>query len=253
MKKRKEKEIEYQNKYSEIPLDYYERLSWMYDKFKLSPTKEAEILIKRQQMVNSLYYRSFKIVLYEEPEGTPRPRFRLINRKNIANVALSNSAFVHVYSVNAHDDQVFMKRLISSEDFCELDQLIYTPCIYECNVYMKTPSAFNTVDTILSEIGVIRPIVKPDWDNIGKKYSDMFNSNIWLDDTQVISGTVNKYYSILPRVEINLNYLNMLYNKVQAKYIEKKIMQSPIYFDLKKEKYKNDKPNTNNARKDSTN
>ena len=44
-------------------------------------------------------------------------------------------------------------------------------------------------------------------DNIGKKYSDMFNSNIWLDDKLVISGTVNKFLSELPRVEIYVRYL----------------------------------------------
>ena len=43
----------------------------------------------------------------------------------------------------------------------------------------------------------------------------MYNHNIWLDDTLVITGTVNKFYSILPRIEIKLHYLNALYNKAQ--------------------------------------
>ena len=84
------------------------------------------------------------------------------------------------------------------------------------NAYLKTPSNFNIIDIFLSEIGLERPnISKPDWDNIGKKYCDMYNHNIWLDDSMVITGTVNKYYSILPRVEIILRYLNVVYNKYQ--------------------------------------
>ena len=61
----------------------------------------------------------------------------------------------------------------------------------------------------------------------------MFNHNVWLDDTLVVSGTVNKYYSILPRVEIRLSYLNMLYNKYQYNSISKQTEQQIQYFDYK--------------------
>ena len=43
----------------------------------------------------------------------------------------------------------------------------------------------------------------------------MFNANVWLDDTLVIDGSVHRFYSILPRVEIQIKYLNMVYNKFQ--------------------------------------
>ena len=122
------------------------------------------------------------------------------------------------------------KEGLVNEEILQLNEFIYTPCIVEYNVYCKTPSAFNVTDIFLAEMGLIRPITKPDWDNIGKKYSDMYNSNIWLDDTLVVSGTVNKYYSILPRVEINLRYLNMLYNKYQYNSMNKKIESEAIYF-----------------------
>ena len=35
-------------------------------------------------------------------------------------------------------------------------------------------------------------------------------------------GTVKKYYSILPRIEININFLNMVYNKYQYNAIVKR-------------------------------
>ncbi|MGL5752470.1 MAG: RusA family crossover junction endodeoxyribonuclease [Paraclostridium sp.] len=228
-KNRKQKSMEYHDKYSHIPINYEERLSWMYDSMNISDKKAQSIYDKRSAMLNSLYYKEFNIKLFEEPEGTQRSRFRLINRKNIANMAMSNSSFVHVYSPHAKDDHMYMKRVVN-EELYELDHLIHTPCIVEYNVYLKTPSAYNMEDTFLAEIGLIRPIVKPDWDNIGKKYSDMYNHNIWLDDTLVISGTVNRYYSILPRVEINLRYLNMLYNKHQYNTISKRVDCEVNYF-----------------------
>lgn len=233
MKKKKknriDKAIQYQEKYSHIPIDYNERLSWMYDNYRINDRKAIEIYNKRSDMVNSLYYKEFTVILFEEPEGAKRPRFRLINRYNLVNEAMNNSDFVHVYSPDAKEDSVYMKRLID-HDLVELDTLIYTPCIVEYNIYIKTPSVFNTVDTFLSELGLIRPLVKPDWDNIGKKYSDMYNHNVWIDDTLVISGTVNRFYSILPRVEIKLRYLNMLYNKYQYNTISKKIEGEVLYY-----------------------
>lgn len=230
MKKRKQKAEEYENKYSHIPKDYYQRLQWMYDNMKLSDRTVREIFSKRDAMLASLYYNEFFIVLYEEPEGTPRPRFRLINRRNIGNAAMSNGSFVQVYSITGADDQKFMKRLINNNDFMQFNQQLCTPLEITYDAFFKTPSGFNKVDTVLAEVGLIRPLTKPDWDNIGKKYSDMYNSNIWLDDSFVVSGTVNKYYSILPRVEIRLKYLNMVYNRYQYNAIRNRILGDVDYF-----------------------
>ena len=204
----------YQDKYGNIPIDYYERLSYLYDKLKLSPKQEEEIIQKRVQMVQSLFYYDIKIVLYEIPEGSPRPRLRLINRSNFMNEALANPNFVHVYSVNAHEDSVYMSRLLA-QDLVSLQNMICTPCDISINTYSPIPSCYNKVDTFLAEIGCHRPLSKPDWDNIEKKYSDMFNHNIWLDDIMVVDGHIHKWYSILPRLEIDIRYLNMVYNKHQ--------------------------------------
>lgn len=219
MKSRKQKALEYKDKYSDIPKDYIERLNWMYDKYKITEAKALEIIQTRDEMVNFFYYKTLNIVLYEEPEGAPRPRARLINRNNILDAARSNAEFIHIYSPSGSSDQAFMKKLTTEEDFLEVGQLLCTPCDVQFTAYFKTPSYFSKVDLFLSEIGVIRPITKPDWDNIGKKYSDMYNSNIWIDDMLTISGSVNKFYSILPRVEIRLMYLNAVYNRHQYKSI----------------------------------
>lgn len=232
-KNRKQKEEEYKQKYGHIPIDYNERLEWMYDTLRINDKKAREIIDKRSNMMSSLYYKDITIVLFEEPEGTPRPRFRLINRQNFVNEAINNGQFVHVYSLNAKEDSLYMQRLVD-QDLVQIQELIWTPCIVEYNIYQKTPTVMNTVDTFLAEIGLIRPITKPDWDNIGKKYSDMFNHNVWLDDTLVISGTLNKYYSILPRVEIRLRYLNTLYNKYQYNMISKRTEQEISYFKEEK-------------------
>lgn len=170
-----------------------------------------DIIAKKYSIENNLCYYDFRIILYEDPEGSKRPRFRLINRSNYMNLAIAASNFVHVYSPNAADDHRFMHRLVENE-LIGLNTFIQTPCQICINTFHRIPSVFNITDTILAEMGYHRPISKPDWDNIGKKYPDMFNANIWLDDVLVQDGEVHKYYSILPRVEIYIRYLNYITN-----------------------------------------
>ena len=213
-KTRKEKMNEYMDKYAHIPKDYNERLMWMINKINLSSNKMDEIIEKKRNIEASLRYFDYKIVLYENPEGAERPRFRLVNAKNYMNMAIQSKNFVHVYSPNANNDHRYIHRLIDQE-LIQLNQMISTPMQVCINVYFKTPSYFNQADTILAEIGLYRHIQKPDWDNIGKKYTDMFNGNVWLDDNMITDGEVHKYYSILPRVEIYIRYLNHFPNYQQ--------------------------------------
>lgn len=50
--------------------------------------------------------------------------------------------------------------------------------------------------------GVIRPTVKPDWDNIGKIVADALNKIAYHDDAQIVDSQTRKFYSDNPRVEI---------------------------------------------------
>lgn len=212
MSTRKQKQEEYQKKYGHIPIDYRERLEWMVDTYKISPSKMDEILDKRQAVLSNIFYYDYNIIeLLEEPEGASRPRVRVL-RSNYNRLAMSNQ-LIHVYVPGASEDNKYMRKLVDTE-LIQLDGLITTPCNIEYNVYLKTPSNTNIVDKFMCEIGLFRPpYSKPDWDNIAKKYCDMFNYNIWMDDSLVIDGSVHKYYSVLPRVEIKLRYLNCVYTK----------------------------------------
>lgn len=224
IKSRKQKAKLYESKYSEIPRDYIQRLSWMYDKYNITKAKAEEILRAKYQMLSSLYYSDdILVVLYEEPEGSPRPRARYVNKSNLTSYAKSDPGYIQVYSLTGASDRKFMKRLIDDNDLMKLDHLICTPCDVEYNTFSKTPSSYNTINTFLSEVGIIRPVSKPDFDNMEKKYADMYNGNVWIDDALVQDAAIHKYYSILPRVEIRLKFLNLLYTKYQYEQIIKRV------------------------------
>jgi Holliday junction resolvase RusA-like endonuclease len=222
MKSKKQQILEYQEKYAGIPRDYIERLNYLYDKLGIDDSKSDEILAARAAYINSTYYKTIRMVLYEVPSHTPRPRARIINKKGMINAVTGNNSFIQIYSITGRENREFMK-MYTKQNLGELEQLLCTPCDIEYNVYFPTPSYYNKTQIFLAEIGVDRPINKPDFDNIEKSYADSFTGNVWLDDILVIDASFHKFYSILPRVEIDLKYSNQLFNLHQYKsFIKRK-------------------------------
>lgn len=216
-----------------IPKDYQERINWIIDTYKISDTKLKDIIDTKDKMLQQMYYMpELFVVIYEIPEGSPRPRARFIKSKgnNILANARSNPGFIQVYSITGAADKKFMQEFKTNNDFDFLESLIYTPCSVKYDAYFKTPSIFNAKEKMLAELGMIRPLSKPDFDNVEKKYSDMYTGNIWVDDSIVIESNFNKYYSELPRIEITLRYMNMLYNKYQYKSASKRLGLDDIKF-----------------------
>ena len=212
--------IEYNQKYSHIPRDYVERLEYLYETLGIDDVKSDEILAARDRYISSTYFETIRMVIYEVPEYTPRPRARLINRKGVLN-SIGTNSFIQVYSITGRANKEYMK-MFRQENLSYLDQLLCTPCDIEYRAYFPTPSYYNKTQIFLAEIGVDRPLIKPDFDNIEKSYSDAFTGNIWIDDIVVVDATFRKYYSVLPRMEIDLKYSNQLYNQYQYKAMTKR-------------------------------
>ena len=221
MKTRKQKMLEYDQKYSHIPRDYRTRLEWLYDTLKINDLKSQEILNARNNFINSTYYDIITLVLYEVPEYTPRPRARLITKKDIINASTGSNQFIQVYSLTGRQNRDYMNMYVH-QNLQYLEQLLCTPCDIEYRTYFPTPKVYNKVEIFLAEIGLDRPISKPDFDNIEKSYADSFTGNVWIDDIIVVDATIRKYYSVLPRVEIDLKYSNQLYNIHQYKNMIKR-------------------------------
>ena len=234
----KQKQKEHNEKYGHIPLNFNERLSYLYDIFNLDkkPDTIQNIINTRHNMIMSMQYIDLEVVqLLQLPEGAARPRHTILGRKNFHMMAINDPINIHVYSPGAKEGNDYIKHRLSEGELYQLDGLIYTPVIAQYDAYLPTPSDCNVEETILAEIGLIRPeMKKPDNDNISKKYMDMYNANVWLDDATVNSLIVNKYYSVLPRVEIKLKYLNCLYRKNHAKKISNRkdsdIISKPLIY-----------------------
>lgn len=203
----KKKELQkYNNEFGHVPKDFMTRFNHLLKTVKLTDKHLFEIRTKIRKFINHRWEKD-KYVIYFYPKATARPRLSGFTKKFYVSDAKSNN-------------DTFKK-------FCEelnINNLITTPCKLLIETYYPIPK-LNKVDTILAELKFIRPLSKPDWDNVGKTYSDMIQNNILLDDSLVIDGQSVKYYSIKPRIEITIEYMT----KYDCKYNKSKVEKWGVY------------------------
>lgn len=95
---------------------------------------------------------------------------------------------------------------------------IYTPCKIKIDIFVQTPKSFSTTQKILAEMKILRP-----WGNIGdvdnfeKALLDQLQPNekrghrgIMANDSLVIESHTNKYYSMTPRYEVTIEFMNKI-------------------------------------------
>lgn len=100
---------------------------------------------------------------------------------------------------------------------------IDTPCRVDVDIYCKTPISFTKTQTILAEMGVLRPWVNTgDIDNFLKSVYDQIQPNekrghvgIMENDCLIIESHSNKYYSLNPRYEITITYMESMPDSIR--------------------------------------
>lgn len=194
---------EYDEKYGLVPTNKEERL-----KFLMSQAKNAEKTfapvdgeIKR---IQGIKWKTVKYVIYLIPKASPRPR-RSLNGHFYVNGAADNKRFF----------KNFYKETLNIP-------IIDTPCKFYCDSYLPIPSDMSLVNQVLAELGLIRPVKKPDFDNLAKTYSDMTQGVLLFDDALIIEGISRKWYSCKPRIEITFKYME----DFDSDYNKKKILKT---------------------------
>ena len=102
--------------------------------------------------------------MYEQPVKTDRPR-------------AFNS---HIYSPNAAANHSYFEKAVKG--ICKDIKLINTPAEIIINAYIEMPSRVPPDEVILFEGKVLDIIDMPDYDNIGKAYTDMLKNVLIIDD-----------------------------------------------------------------------
>lgn len=179
-------EKDYEEKYGDITEDYEERINQLLTPIKTDSRRK--ILQEEIFRIRNVEWITKKFIIYLLPKATPRPR---LGQRGV------------FYVKGAKDNKKLFKKFINDIDI----DIITTPTKFTCKSYFPIPSSMNQIEKVLAEIGLIRPISKPDWDNVGKAYCDMLQGLILYDDSLIVEGVSKKYYSMKPRIEITISYM----------------------------------------------
>ncbi len=74
--------------------------------------------------------------------------------------------------------------------------------------YFAIPKSFSKKKQNEALEGKLRPLTKPDADNIAKIICDALNDIAYKDDTQIVELTIIKQYASEPKVKITLSEFN---------------------------------------------
>lgn len=194
-------EKDYINEYGDIPTDPQGRIDYMLQSVNLKRCKDS--VIQRVREISRIGWKRVEYTIYLLPKATPRPRY-------------SQGLF---YVKGAQDNKKIFKEYIEETDL----PMIYTPCKFYCSTYYPIPSGMNTIEKILAELRYVRPISKPDWDNVAKAYCDMIQGTLLYDDSLIIEGISKKFYSVKPRIEISIEYMEEFDSNFNKSKINKKV------------------------------
>lgn len=125
-----------------------------------------------------------------QPVAKARPRFR------------SSGGKVHTYTPDKTVSYENLVKLFAAEVMAGRPEEwpLDGQYILEVTAYFRIPQSKPKKFKDMARDGKIRPIVRPDWDNVGKIVSDALNGILWADDSRIVQATVYKYYSDSPRV-----------------------------------------------------
>ena len=199
----KERIAEYHSLYDHIPKDYMERLAYLHNECNFTK-EDLNYLFDKVDELAEVEWNSVTYIFYMDPKASPRPRLN----PNTYSFYVEGAKF---------NKEIFDE---FKENHSDMEVVISTPCVLETKVYMKTPNSMSPREKLAAELELIHHINKPDWDNLGKSYSDMVQNTLVSDDSIVSRGEVQKFYSILPRIEVTVHFMKKYDCKYNKRTIE---------------------------------
>ena len=127
------------------------------------------------------------------PQGKGRPKFS------------SRGSFVRVYTPKKTADyEKVVREAYGNRPKCD-----DVPLKVVIRAYYPIPKSMSKKELQLALIGKKLPLVKPDIDNVSKIILDSLNDVAYEDDKQVVSLTIEKFYSQAPRVVVSIYEIDL--------------------------------------------
>ena len=132
---------------------------------------------------------SISFCVHGEPKGKGRPRF-------------TKSGHAYTPRDTAEYEEYVKAEYLKQcrgERFGDDDELVMF-----ISAYYKIPDRTSKKKLEQMVSGQIRPIKKPDTDNIIKIIADSLNGLAYKDDSRIVSVVCTKYYGTIPRVVVRI-------------------------------------------------
>lgn len=133
-----------------------------------------------------------KFTILGEPAGKGRPRFRRVGSFNKTYTPEKTVSYENLVKVE-YESQCGGHRF---PDDVPLDLRIVA--------YYSIPKSVSKKKRLLMLCHAIRPMKKPDNDNVVKVIQDALNLVAYRDDVQIVDCQLRKFFSDRPRVEVTI-------------------------------------------------
>lgn len=136
--------------------------------------------------------KSVSFVVMGEPQGKGRPRFSVVNGHVNTRTPEKTASYENLIRME-------YMRQCGAFHFGEREMLgIHILAVY------GVPKSDSNIKRVEKIEGDLRPLKKPDMDNVLKVYADALNGYAYRDDTQIVDAAVRKLYGEIPFVKVDV-------------------------------------------------
>lgn len=139
-----------------------------------------------------------KFIVYGEPKGKQRPKFSAQKSKD------GERTFAKAYTPKQtvmYENQIKAEYGNQCDNFRFPDDAMLDVRIF---AFYGIPKSTSKKRRRMMIEGKIRPVKKPDFDNVAKVVCDSLNNIAYRDDAMIVDGMFRKYYGEQPRVEVTI-------------------------------------------------
>ena len=177
---------EYDEKYGDIPLDDEDILKYLLDKY---PKIDLEHITEEISRIDNIKWEVEEYVIPIIPKPAARPRYSFETK--------------HFYVPGAASNKSVMKKILGVSN-----NLILARTKIHLETYQPTPVyKMNKNQVYLAELGYIRPVIDPDFDNFTKAYMDAIQGVLLADDNIITDAQIHKFFSVKPRIKLRIEYM----------------------------------------------
>lgn len=182
-------QVEYNEKYGDVPNTHEDRIKYILNmkKTKASFMNDVETMKKK---LGRIKWKSYSFSIDMIPQATQRPRHTFTGRTYVPHAAERADLFENFILPNLIDPPI-----------------ISTPCMVYINFFERTPNSFSQMKRILAEEKRLPNTTIRDIDNMLKAVLDFIQHGMLTNDNKVFVADVGKWYSMKPRIEITIKYM----------------------------------------------